>query len=114
MSESVEMSNITLSDRAAEHVKDFLNKDGRGLGLRVGVKTTGCSGYQYVVEAAQSTGEQDEVFESKGVKIFVDKLSLPFLRGLEMDYVREGLNEAFQFSNPNTRDTCGCGESFSV
>ncbi|MCH8846951.1 MAG: iron-sulfur cluster assembly accessory protein [Proteobacteria bacterium] len=114
MSETVISKNITLTDKAAEHVKSFLAKNGASIGLRLATKTTGCSGYQYIVEAAEQTTDQDEIFESKGVKIFVDKLSLPMLIGTEMDYVREGLNEEFQFKNPNSQETCGCGESFSV
>ncbi len=114
MSDTTLSKDITLTDNAAEHVKSFLARNDANIGLRLATKTTGCSGYQYVVEAAEKTTDQDEIFESKGVKIFVDKLSLPLLIGTEMDYVREGLNEEFQFKNPNSQETCGCGESFSV
>jgi iron-sulfur cluster assembly protein len=114
MSEIIISKDIKLTDKAAEHVKGFLAKNEASIGLRLATKTTGCSGYQYVVEAAEHTTEQDEVFESQGVKIFIDKLSLPMLVGTEMDYVRTGLNEEFQFNNPNSGETCGCGESFSV
>ncbi len=114
MNEKVLSTDITLTDKAAAHVKSFLAKNDASIGLRLATKTTGCSGYQYVVEAAEQTTDQDYVFECKGVKIFIDKLSLPLLIGTEMDYVRTGLNEEFQFNNPNSQETCGCGESFSV
>ncbi|MEE8321657.1 MAG: iron-sulfur cluster assembly protein IscA [Gammaproteobacteria bacterium] len=107
-------STITLTERAASHVRNFLAKQGEGIGLRVGVKPTGCSGYQYVIEAANSINEQDQIFESNGVKIVIDEQSLKYLAGTELDYVRQGLNEGFKFSNPNVGETCGCGESFSV
>ena len=107
-------ASINLTDRAATHVKNFLAKNSKGIGLRVGVKPTGCSGYQYVVEAAEQINEQDEVFESNDVKVVIDQLSLRYLAGTELDYVREGLNAGFRFNNPNVQDTCGCGESFNV
>ena len=108
------MNSIDLTDRAANHVRTYLEKYGSGIGLRVGVKPSGCSGYQYVIEAAESIGEHDLAFETKGVKIVVDEQSLRYLSGTELDYVREGLNEGFKFHNPNVQQTCGCGESFSV
>ena len=108
------MNSIELTDRAANHVRNYLARHGGGIGLRVGVKPTGCSGYQYVVEAAESVGEHDSSFESNGIKIIIDDQSLRFLAGTELDYVREGLNEGFRFNNPNVQETCGCGESFSV
>lgn len=110
------MSNneIALTDRAAEHVKNYLAKTAEGVGLRVGVKPTGCSGYQYVVEAAQAVNEQDTAFETNGVTVVVDELSLRYLAGTELDFIREGLNEGFRFNNPNVDKTCGCGESFSI
>ena len=110
------MSNtgIILTDRAAAHVKNYLAKHGGGQGFRVGVKPTGCSGYQYIVDTANNVTDNDETFESKGVNIVVDKQSLRYLAGTELDYVREGLNEGFRFSNPNVAATCGCGESFSI
>ena len=108
------MNSIDLTDRAANHVRTYLEKHGNGIGLRVGVKPSGCSGYQYVIEAAESIGEHDLAFETKGVKIVVDEQSLRYLSGTELDYVREGLNEGFKFHNPNVQQTCGCGESFSV
>jgi len=102
--------NLTLTPRAAAHVRRWL--DGRDLRLRV--KTTGCSGYAYVVEPSGGTTDADSLIESHGVRIVVDRASLVFLMGTEVDYVREGLNAAFQFHNPNVTATCGCGESFSV
>lgn len=114
MSETTISKDITLTDKAAEHVKSFLARNDANIGLRLATRATGCSGYQYVVEVVEQPAEQDEVFESKGVKIFVDKLSLPMLIGMEIDYVRTGLKEEFHFKNPNSQETCGCGESFSV
>ncbi len=107
-------STITLTDRAANHVRKFLAKQGKGIGLRVGVKPTGCSGYQYIIEAAASINEHDKAFESNGVKVIVDEQSLKYLAGIELDFVRNGLNEGFKFNNPNVQETCGCGESFNV
>ena len=105
---------INLTERAANHVKNYLAGQGKGIGLRVGVKPTGCSGYQYVIEAASEINEQDHVFESNGVKIVTDGQSLRYLAGTELDYVREGLNSGFKFNNPNVEETCGCGESFNI
>lgn len=105
---------IALTDRAATHIKNYLAKTGGGIGLRLGVKPTGCSGYQYVVEAAGEVRDHDRTFESNGVKIVIDEQSFRYLAGTELDYIREGLNEGFRFNNPNVSETCGCGESFSV
>ncbi|MGI9303900.1 MAG: iron-sulfur cluster assembly protein IscA [Gammaproteobacteria bacterium] len=105
---------ITLSDSAADRVKTFLEKRGRGVGLRVGVRTTGCSGMAYVIEYADEVEDGDTVFEDKGVKVVVNPRSLTYLQGTELDFAREGLNEGFRFNNPNEKDRCGCGESFSV
>jgi len=105
---------ITLTEAAAQRVQDFLANRGKGQGLRLGVKTTGCSGMAYVLEFADAQDEGDEVFESRGVKIFVDPKSLVYLDGTELDFAKEGLNEGFKFNNPNEKATCGCGESFSV
>jgi iron-sulfur cluster assembly protein len=105
---------VTLSERAAQHVTGFLAKRGRGVGIRLGVRTTGCSGMAYKLEFADETPEGDEVYESHGVKIFVDPKSLPYIDGTELDYAREGLNEGFKFNNPNVKNECGCGESFNV
>jgi len=105
---------ITLTATAADRVKDFLANRGKGEGLRLGVKTTGCSGMAYVIEFADAAEAGDEVFESQGVKIFVDTKSLVYLDGTELDFTKEGLNEGFKFNNPNEKATCGCGESFTV
>lgn len=105
---------ITLTTAAAERVKSFLEQRGKGVGLRLGVKTTGCSGMAYVLEFADAVETDDRVFEDQGVKVIVDPKSLVYLDGTELDYAREGLNEGFQFNNPNVKDLCGCGESFNV
>lgn len=105
---------IQLSDIAASRVQSFLDNRGKGIGLRLGVKTTGCSGLAYVIEFVDELRDDDEVFESKGVKVVVDKKSLMFLDGTEVDFSKVGLNEGFQFKNPNAKDACGCGESFTV
>lgn len=105
---------ITLTDNAAERVKSFLAKRGKGVGVRLGVRTTGCSGMAYVIEFADELEEGDTVFEDKGVKVIVNPKSLVYLEGTELDFAREGLNEGFKFNNPNEKDRCGCGESFSV
>jgi len=105
---------ITLTDVAADRVKSFLDNRGKGEGLRLGVKTTGCSGMAYVLEFVDEIDEADKVFESNGVKIIVDPKSLLYIDGTELDYGKEGLNEGFQFNNPNVKDECGCGESFTV
>jgi iron-sulfur cluster assembly protein len=105
---------VTLSERAAKHVSNFLAKRGKGVGLRLGVRTSGCSGMAYKLEFADEVQEEDLVFESHGVKVLVDPKSLPYIDGTELDYAREGLNEGFKFNNPNVKDACGCGESFSV
>ena len=107
-------NRINLTDRAARHVRTYLEKHGGGIGLRVGVKPTGCSGYQYVIEKAEAIGAHDQSFESNGVTIVIDDQSLRYLSGTELDYVREGLNEGFRFNNPNVQTTCGCGESFNI
>ncbi|WP_296224771.1 iron-sulfur cluster assembly protein IscA [Ralstonia sp. UBA689] len=105
---------ITLTDKAAQHVSRYLARRGKGVGLRVGVKTTGCSGLAYKLEYADEIAAEDQVFESNGVKVIVDPKSLPYIDGTELDYAREGLNEGFRFNNPNVKDECGCGESFRV
>ena len=106
--------SVTLSESAAERVRSFLANRGRGLGLRLGIKKTGCSGYAYVVNYAEGIEAGDVVFEDRGVKIVVDGDSLPFVDGTEIDFVRQGLNEAFRFRNPKAKGECGCGESFNV
>ncbi len=105
---------ITITEKAAEHVSIFLEKRGKGLGIRLGVKTTGCSGMAYVIEYVDEPEDTDEVFEEFGVKVFVDPKSLVYIDGTQMDFVKEGLNEGFRFINPNTKGECGCGESFTV
>ncbi len=105
---------IHLTDVAANRVQKFLANRGKGIGLRLGVKTTGCSGLAYVLEFVDELQSDDEVFESKGVKVVIDQKSLLFLDGTEVDFGKEGLNEGFQFRNPNAKDACGCGESFTV
>ncbi|MDF7666532.1 iron-sulfur cluster assembly protein IscA [Orbaceae bacterium ESL0727] len=105
---------ITLTDSAASRIQTFLTKRGKGVGLRLGVKTSGCSGMAYVLEFADSINDDDNVFEDQNVKIIVDKKSLVYLDGTELDFVKEGLNEGFKFKNPNSHNECGCGESFNV
>lgn len=105
---------ITLTDSAAERVRTFLQNRGKGCGLRLGVKTSGCSGMAYVLEFADQAEAEDNVFEDKGVRVLVDPKSLIYLDGTELDYGKEGLNEGFKFNNPNVKDACGCGESFTV
>jgi iron-sulfur cluster assembly protein len=105
---------ITLTDNAAQHVRSYLAKRGKGVGLRLGVRTSGCSGMAYKLEFADAVNPEDHKFESNGVTVIVDPKSLPYLQGTELDYAREGLNEGFKFRNPNVKDECGCGESFNV
>ncbi len=106
--------SVTLTSRAAAHIKRYLSAQGNAQGLRLGVKTTGCSGLSYTVAPATEFGATDRVFDCAGVKIVVAAEDLPYIAGMEVDYVREGLNENFRFSNPNVKATCGCGESFTV
>jgi iron-sulfur cluster assembly protein len=105
---------ITLTEAAAKHVSKFLAKRGKGVGLRLGVKTTGCSGLAYKLEYVDEIRPEDLRFESNGVTVVVDPKSLPYLDGTQLDFAREGLNEGFRFNNPNVKDSCGCGESFNV
>ena len=105
---------ITLTEAAARHVNRYLSRRGKGLGVRLGVKTTGCSGLAYKLEYVDDSAPEDIVFEDKGVKVVVDGKSLQFLDGTQLDFVKEGLNEGFKFTNPNVKDECGCGESFHV
>ena len=105
---------VTLTDRAAQHVQRYIEKRGKGVGLRLGVRTTGCSGLAYKLEFADEIQPADQAFETNGVKVLIDPKSLAYLEGTELDYVREGLNEGFKFNNPNEKDRCGCGESFNV
>jgi iron-sulfur cluster assembly protein len=105
---------ITLTVSAAKHIASFLLNRGKGIGLRVGIKTSGCSGMAYMLEFVDVLNEDDQVFTDKGIKLIVDEKSLVYLDGTELDYVKEGLNEGFKFNNPNVTDQCGCGESFNV
>jgi iron-sulfur cluster assembly protein len=105
---------ITMTESAAKHVSGFLAKRGKGIGIRLGVKTSGCSGMAYKLEFADAPEAEDVVFESHGLKVLVDPRSLPYIDGTELDYAKEGLNEGFRFNNPNVKDQCGCGESFQV
>lgn len=105
---------ITLTDKAAEHVKSYLDQRGKGVGLRLAVRTTGCSGMAYVLEFADEVAANDHVFEDNEVKVIVDEKSLVYLDGTELDFGKDGLNEGFKFNNPNVKDECGCGESFNI
>ena len=105
---------ISMTAAAANHVAKFLANRGKGVGIRLGVRTSGCSGMAYVLEFADALEPEDLVFEDHGVKVIVDPKSLLYLEGTELDYTREGLNEGFKFRNPNVKDACGCGESFNV
>ena len=106
--------SVTMTDAAADRVRKFLENRGKGVGLRLGVKPSGCSGMAYVLEFADEIEDTDKVFEDHGLKIIVDAKSLLYLDGTEVDYGKEGLNEGFKFSNPNAKASCGCGESFTV
>ena len=106
--------SISLTASAAERVRSHLHSRGHGLGLRLGVKETGCSGFAYVVEYADATQPDDLMFETQGVRVYVDRSNLAFLDGTCIDFVRQGLNESFRFDNPNVKAECGCGESFTV
>ncbi|NUY56220.1 MULTISPECIES: iron-sulfur cluster assembly protein IscA [Salinivibrio] len=105
---------ITMTQAASDRVRAFLDNRGKGIGLRLGVRTSGCSGMAYVIEFADELQEGDQVFEYDDVKVIVDGKSLLYLEGTELDFVKEGLNEGFQFNNPNVSSECGCGESFNV
>ncbi|WP_370803218.1 iron-sulfur cluster assembly protein IscA [Sutterella wadsworthensis] len=106
--------SVTLTEAAAKHVQKYLARRGKGVGLRLGVKTSGCSGIAYKLEFADQVEPDDKVWESFGVKVLVDEKSLPYLDGTELDYTREGLQEGFKFHNPNEKSRCGCGESFQI
>lgn len=106
--------SITITESAAEHVKKYLSNRGHGVGIRLGVRTNGCSGLAYVLEFVDEKNPEDAVFLSRDVNIFVDPKSVLYLDGTEMDYVKENLNEGFKFNNPNKKGECGCGESFTV
>lgn len=114
IAESTQGMSVGLTEAAARHITRYLGRRGKGVGVRLGVKTTGCSGLAYKIEFADEAAPEDIVFEKLGVKILVDPKSLPYIDGTELDFVREGLNEGFKFNNPNERDRCGCGESFRI
>ena len=105
---------VTMTEAAAEHVRRQLTQRGKGLGIRLGIRTSGCSGMAYVLEFVDELGEGDTEFDKNGVKVIVDPKSMVYLDGTELDFVKEGLNEGFQFNNPNVANECGCGESFNV
>jgi iron-sulfur cluster assembly protein len=105
---------ITLTEKAADRIRQFISQRGKGVALRLGVKTTGCSGMAYVMEYADQIEDDDVVFEDHGVRVIINPKSLVYLDGTELDFAREGLNEGFKFNNPNVKDMCGCGESFNV
>ncbi|WP_020159374.1 HesB/IscA family protein [Methylobacter marinus] len=106
--------SVSLTESAANQIKKQLEKRGKGIGLKLGIKKSGCSGYAYALDYADELAENEAVFEHFGVKIIVQEADLPVVDGIEVDYRREGINAAFQFNNPNVKATCGCGESFSV
>ncbi len=105
---------ITLTEAAAERVLKFLDQRGKGIGLRLGVRTSGCSGMAYVLEFVDEKDDSDMVFEDHGVRVIIDPKSMVYLDGTELDFAKDGLNEGFRFNNPNVKDECGCGESFNV
>jgi iron-sulfur cluster assembly protein len=107
-------ASVTMSERAAQHVANFLAKRGKGLGIKLGVRTSGCSGMAYKLEFVDAEDPEDVKFVCHGVAVYVDPKSLSYLNGTELDFVREGLNEGFKFNNPNVKSACGCGESFNV
>ena len=105
---------ISITRNAVQHIQSFLQKRGKGEGIRIGVKTSGCSGMAYTLEFVDDIDENDTVFEQDGVKVFIDPKSLVYLDGTQVDYTKEGLQEGFKFENPNVKESCGCGESFHV
>ena len=105
---------VSLTEKAAEHIVSYLENRGSGVGIRLAVKTTGCSGLMYVLEPVDEVQPEDQKFSSRGIDVFVDPKSLVYVNGTEMDYVKQGLNEGFEFKNPNVAGECGCGESFTV
>ena len=105
---------ITITAAAAKHVQQYLDNRGKGIGIRLGVRTSGCSGMAYEMEFVDEVGQDDLVFEDHGLKVVIDPKSLVYLDGTEVDFTREGLNEGFKFNNPNVKSECGCGESFGI
>ena len=114
IAERTRANRITISERAAAHIARHLEKRGKGIGLRLGVKTTGCSGLAYKMEYVDEPHAEDLLFEQHGVKVFVEPEAVQYIDGTQIDFVREGLNEGFKFVNPNEKASCGCGESFTV
>jgi len=106
--------SITITKTAAEHAQKHIASRGKGIGLRLGVKTTGCSGLAYIIEFADKIENDDKVFEDNGIKLIINPKSYVYLKGTQLDFSKEGINEGFKFKNPNVKDTCGCGESFNV
>jgi len=105
---------LSVTNNAAIRIKDFIDKRGRGIGLRIGIKTTGCSGLAYKLEFVDKINDDDLIFVSCDIQLIVDKKSLQYIDGTVLDYTKEGLQEGFKFTNPNVRGECGCGESFTV
>ncbi len=105
---------LTVTEKAAEHVQKFLTKRGKGIGIRIGVKTGGCSGMSYALEFADTVNPEDHVYETNGIKVVVDPKSLVYIDGTEIDFVKEGLQSGFKFKNPNEKESCGCGKSFHI
>ena len=105
---------ITITENAAKHINNYLTKRGKGIGVRLGVKTSGCSGMAYNLEFVDEVNEDDLIFEEYGARVYIDPKSLVYLDGTQVDYTKEGLQEGFKFENPNVKDSCGCGESFHV
>ena len=105
---------ITITENAAKHINSYLTKRGKGLGVRLGVKTSGCSGMAYNLEFVDEVNDEDLIFEEHGARVYIDPKSLVYLDGTQVDYTKEGLQEGFKFENPNVKDSCGCGESFHV
>ena len=105
---------ITITENAAKHINSYLTKRGKGLGVRLGVKTSGCSGMAYNLEFVDEVNEDDLIFEEHGARVYIDPKSLVYLDGTQVDYTKEGLQEGFKFENPNVKDSCGCGASFHV
>ena len=105
---------ITITENAAKHINSYLTKRGKGLGVRLGVKTSGCSGMAYNLEFVDEVNEDDLIFEEHGARVYIDPKSLVYLDGTQVDYTKEGLQEGFKFENPNVKDSCGCGEGFHV
>lgn len=110
----IDESKIELTESAANHIKKVLKKNEKGIGLRLSIKPTGCSGYQYVIDTAMDIKEDDKAIYSNGIKILIDKGSLMHMSGTKIDFIQEGLNSGFKFNNPNIESSCGCGESFSL